>query len=304
MPPYRRITGAATQQRIRATLRTALNAAITRQLLTFNPASFVELESGKRPRALLWTPQQVAHWRETGERPGAVMVWSPEQIGAYLDAADESRLCASFRLLAFRGLRRGEGAGLPWAEVDLDSPSPAMTVVRTIVVGTDGWTPVEETPKTEDAAATIALDSLNVTVLRAHRRRRDADRARLGAAWVDTGNVFTEEDGSWLHPEKDSDEHRHIIERAGLPPVSLRDVRHAAAGPIHRASGGDIHAVKEVLRHSTIQLTSNTYTPLLRELDQENAERAALLVPRSRRSDDSGTDAHAPLTQEPLGQKD
>ncbi|WP_405804743.1 hypothetical protein [Streptomyces sp. NBC_01187] len=31
----------------------ALNAAIARELITFNPASHVELESGKRPKALL-----------------------------------------------------------------------------------------------------------------------------------------------------------------------------------------------------------------------------------------------------------
>jgi hypothetical protein len=60
MKPYRRIMGAATQQRIRATLRAALNAAVSQQLLTFPPASHVELASGKRPKALLWTAEHVA----------------------------------------------------------------------------------------------------------------------------------------------------------------------------------------------------------------------------------------------------
>jgi hypothetical protein len=42
--------------------------------------------------------------------------------------------------------------------------------------------------------------------------------------------------------------------------------------------------VKETLRHSTITLTSDTYTSLLPELDREIAEKAAALVPRRLRS--------------------
>ncbi|WSD11720.1 hypothetical protein OH738_21255 [Streptomyces hirsutus] len=40
--------------------------------------------------------------------------------------------------------------------------------------------------------------------------------------------------------------------------------------------------MKETLRHSTITLTSDTYTSLLPELDREIAEKAAKLIPRSR----------------------
>ena len=40
-------------------MRTALNAAIAQQLLTFDPASHFELASGKRPKAVLWTPEDV-----------------------------------------------------------------------------------------------------------------------------------------------------------------------------------------------------------------------------------------------------
>ncbi|MFE2653169.1 site-specific integrase, partial [Streptomyces sp. NPDC059346] len=55
MPPFRKVTGPATKQRIRSTLRAALNAAISAQLITFNAASHVELAPGRRPKGLLWT---------------------------------------------------------------------------------------------------------------------------------------------------------------------------------------------------------------------------------------------------------
>jgi integrase len=286
MPPYRRPTGPATKQRIRATLRTALNAAIARQMITFNPAAHVELASGKRPKAMLWTTEHVVRWRQTGERPSAVMVWTPPQIGAFLDAAEEHRLYALFHLVAFRGLRRGEAVGQDWVNVDLDAQS--LTVAREIVV--DGWTPVEDTPKTDGSAGTIGLDSLNVQVLREHRERQAAEKEAAGEAWTETGKVFTTPTGGWLHPETVSDAFRQLISEAGLPPINLRDLRHCAATLIHRG-GGDLHTIKEVLRQSTIKLASDTYTSLLKEVDLEVAERAAAAVPRARRGDSSAAKA-------------
>jgi integrase len=282
MPPYRDITGPATKQRIRATLRTALNAAIRRQLITFNPASWVELESGKRPKAVLWTDRHVARWREGGEKPSAVMVWTPAQIGAFLDAAESDRLYAFFHLIAFRGLRRGEGVGADWAHVDLDEET--ITIAKAITV--DGWTPVEGMPKTDGAAATIALGPATAQVLREHKARQDDERKKAGEKWVETGKVFTTETGEWLHPEKVSDAFRAICRSADLPPINLRDLRHCAATLIH-AGGGDIHTIKEVLRHSTIKLASDTYTSLLAEVDQEIAAKAEGVVPRARKSKES-----------------
>ncbi|MEW1719814.1 site-specific integrase [Streptomyces sp. NPDC093109] len=297
LPPYRRVTGAATQQRIRATLRSALNAAISQQLLTFNPAAHVELASGKRPKGLLWTAEHVERWQRTGEKPSGVMVWTPVQVGAFLDYAETDRLYALFHLIAFRGLRRGEGVGQAWVDLDLDKA--LLTVSKTIIQ--DGWTPIESDPKTEGSAATIALGPATVTVLRQHRAQQLAERAeRLEARlpWQETGKVFVDTDGGWLHPEKVSDIFRRLCREADLPPISLRDLRHVAATLIH-AGGGDIHTIKETLRQSTIQLASDTYTAMLPQVDQEVARNAEAVVPRARRPRPSGTPAHAPLTQDP-----
>ncbi|MER7517029.1 site-specific integrase [Streptomyces sp. NPDC126499] len=277
MKPFRKITGPATRQAVRRTLRAALNSAIAQQLITFNPAAHVELESGKRPKPLLWTDERVRRWRETGEIPGPVMVWTPQQFGTFLDAAEEDRLYAVFHLMGTRGLRRGEAVGQDWHETDLDAG--LITPAKEIVV--DGWDPYESKPKTDGSAGTIALDSVNIEVLRAQKARQAKERRKAGAAWQDTGKVFTKEDGSWLHPETVSETFRRILATTDLPPITLRDLRHVSATLTHGA-GGDIHTIKETLRHSTITLTSDTYTSLLPEVDRAVAEAAAKLIPRSR----------------------
>lgn len=208
------------------------------------------------------------------------MVWTPPQIGAFLDAAEGDRLYALFHLIAFRGLRRGEAVGQDWANVDLGPGQ--LTVAKEIV--TEGWTPVETEPKTEGSAVTIELDDVTVDVLRRHRARQAVERDVAGEKWVETGKVFTTELGEWLHPETASETFRRIYRATGLPPINLRDLRHCAATLIH-AGGGDLHAIKETLRHSTITLTSDTYTSLLPEVDREVANRAAAVVPRARRAE-------------------
>jgi len=292
MKPFRRTVSPATVQRIRATLRAALNSAISQQIITFNPAAHVELDAGKRPKPLLWTAERVEQWQKTGERPGAVMVWSPEQIGRLLDQAVGDRLYALFHLVAFRGLRRGEAVGLRWTDVDLENERLSIAVALT----QDGWTVIESLPKSDSGVRTIALDAGTVQVLRAHRVRQAAEKLHWGSAWTDTGRVFTKEDGTWLHPSAVTDRFIRLAEEAGLPPIRFHDLRHGAATLIH-AAGGDLHAIKEVLGHSTIALTSDTYTNLLPEVDKTLAEAAFRLVPRAPLKAVSGAGAPAALPQ-------
>lgn len=69
-------------------------------------------------------------WNSTGEAPSPVMVWTAEQLGAFLNAVEGDRLAALFHLVAYRGLRRGEVLALRWADVDLDGGHLAVTRSR------------------------------------------------------------------------------------------------------------------------------------------------------------------------------
>ena len=283
MKPYRKTNGPATRHAIRRTLRAALNKAIGEQLITFNAAAHVELGSSARPKGLLWTAERVARWRETGEIPSPVMVWTPVQLGAFLDEAESSELYAAFHLIAHHGLRRGEGVGASWTNAHLDVEPPRIDVLTELVV--DGWDVIETAPKTDSSMSAVMLDRETVAVLNDHRAAQDAARAaRLsaGKTWVDTGKLFTGEDGSWLHPDALSKEFKRLVEAADLPPINLRDLRHGAAALV-KAGGGDIHDAKKKLRHSTVVLTSDTYMELFEDYEQDLAERSAAAVPRARR---------------------
>jgi len=106
--------------------RAALNAAMRRGLVGENAASRAELPRARRPRAVVWTPERVGHWWATGERP-EVAVWTTEQTARFLTASAGHRLYAVYHLIALRGLRRGEAAGLRWCDIDLDAKTAVIS---------------------------------------------------------------------------------------------------------------------------------------------------------------------------------
>jgi integrase len=129
----------STLHRIRATLRSALNAAIRDGLLRDNPARLAELPTPCRPQAQVWTDPRVDAWRRTGQR-FAVAVWTAKQLVAFLDFVADDRLFAMWWLIALRGMRRGEAAGLRWVDVDLDQKiimidQQRLAYGRTVAVG-------------------------------------------------------------------------------------------------------------------------------------------------------------------------
>jgi hypothetical protein len=278
MPPFRRITGPATKQAIRRTLRMALNKAIGKQLITFNAAQHVELDPAARPKGLLWT---ASAWH-AGGRPGEavpVMVWT-RPSSALPRRRRGLRLYAFFHLIATTACAEARA----WARAgdfspDAQAPHPSLAE---IVV--DGWTPIETAPKTDGSMASVKLDAETVRVLLEHRARqrpsathgtpgRRAPRRRARTRGLgDTGKMFTAEDGSLAAPGRREQGVPRISDAAGLPPINLRDLRHGAAALV-KAGGGDMHDAKVKLRHSTITLTVDTYMELFEEYEDELTER-------------------------------
>ena len=259
----------ATLNRIRATLRVALNAAIRHGLITDNPATRAELPVARRPRAVVWTAARVEHWERTGERP-AVAVWTAAQTAEFLYAIGDHRPYAAFHLIALRGLRRGEAAGLRWCDLDLDE---GVAVICQQIQQYDGCLVVCP-PKTARSARVIALDRTTIAALRAHRDRQLCERSQYGTNYSDSGYVFTGLNGDPMSPDRLTRTFQKLIAEHELPPIRLHDLRHGAA-TLALAAGVELKVVQEMLGHSSIVLTADTYTSVLPEVAHTAAEKTA-----------------------------
>jgi len=95
-------------------------------------------------------------------------------------------------------------------------------------------------------------------VLRAHQAAQDAEHVAVGRDYHDSGYVFTCLNGDPMAPDRLSRTFRRLSGEAGLPPVRLHDLPHGAA-TLALAAGADLKVVEDMLGHSSIVLTADTY---------------------------------------------
>jgi integrase len=260
----------ATLHRVLSCLRTALNAAVREGLLSSNPALQVRLARSRRPSAVVWTADRVEVWRRTGWRP-AVAVWTAPQTAQFLTFIRDHRLYAAFHLIALRGLRRGEAAGLRWADLDLPNKTALISFQNQRRDGHLAICP----PKTPSGVRPLALDFTTVAVLQAHRATQQVELRRLGVE--DSGYVFTDERGRPLAPSYLTDLFRKLVRDSGLPPIRLHDLRHGAASLALQAGVG-LKVVCDQFGHTSIVLTADSYTSVLPHTAHEAAEAVAQLI--------------------------
>ncbi|WP_413776339.1 site-specific integrase [Micromonospora sp. DR5-3] len=154
--------------------------------------------------------------------------------------------------------------------MDLQARQLAVVRQRT----TAGYDVHEGPPKSATSRRTIALDRHTVRILRRHAERQRQHRAvRAGAGKVchDSGYVFTSPDGLPVHPGYLTQRLRLLVDRAGLPPIRLHDLRHGAATLAHTA-GADLKTIQHQLGHATIRITADTYTTSLPVTQHKAAE--------------------------------
>jgi integrase len=229
----------ATVSRILQVLRASMTHAERDGLVAVNPARLVRLPRGER-----FTGKPL----------------TPEQTRTFLDAISGDRHEALYLVLLACGLRRGEGLGLRWGDVDLEARSVS---IEGAIQRQRGAGLVRVECKTDRSRRVLALPELVVNALRAHRRRQLEDRLLAGPVWQDTGYVFTSSFGTPLDGANVLKEFRRVLAVSGLPTETrLHDLRHGCA-TLLLASGVSPRVVMEQLGHSQITLTMNTYAHVM-----------------------------------------
>lgn len=173
------------------------------------------------------------------------------------------RLEARWVIAIALGLRQGEALGLRWSDVDLDEG--VLHVRRALQRQPDGALKLAE-PKTARSRRAVPLPPSAVDALRDRRLLQEEEEERTGGLWANRlGLVFTTSVGTPIHPRNDLRSFRAITERGGLRRVRLHDLRHTTA-TLLLAQGVPARVVMEILGHSQISVTLNTYSHVAPEL--------------------------------------
>ena len=103
------------------------------------------------------------------------------------------------------------------------------------------------------------------------------ERETAGPLWRHSGLVFTTGRGTPIHPRNDYRAFQQLVVRAGLRRVRLHDLRHTSASML-LSQGVAPRVVMEILGHSQISITMNTYTHVDPELNREATDRLERLL--------------------------
>lgn len=192
---------------------------------------------------------------------------TPEQAKRLIDAAVDDRYKALYITALGTGLRQGELLGLRWEDIDLDA---GRLRVRHSLANVGGTLTLLE-PKTDRSRRNVMLPDYVVSALRSHRTRQRMERLVAGSRWSDSGHVFTTTIGTPIHAATVTRAFQAVLDRAGLPHSRFHDLRHAAATFL-LAQGMTLEDVKQLLGHSSITLTSNTYGHVLEQRQRQVAQ--------------------------------
>jgi len=211
--------------------------------------------------------------RKKSDGSREMRTWSKEQLRAFLDATADERLSPLWHTIAMTGMRRGEAIGLRWSDVDLEAGR--LSVRRALIPS--GRDVIVSEPKTIKGRRVIAIDPGTVDVLKAQAARQLDEQKEWDEAWVETGLVFTLENGEALDPESVSRYWRQAVKMSMLPPIRLHDLRHTHA-TLALQAGIHPKVVSERLGHATVSITLDTYSHAIPAMQEEAAALIAGLV--------------------------
>ncbi|MEV5504905.1 tyrosine-type recombinase/integrase [Streptomyces orinoci] len=264
VPDVRRMLSAVASQASPATakeshrvLRSALTAACREELISRNVVQLVPA-----PRV----------------QPRELTPWNLDETLLFLEQARGDALYAAFVLAVALGLRRGEILGLRWCDIDLDR---RMLTVRNQLqrVQKELYADTTKNRRTR----TIPVPLMCIAPLRWQRLRQREQCREAKRAWDETGYVFTTRTGRPVEPRNLSRSFERIAAAAGLPRIRLHDARHGCATLLF-AAGVRPRVVMEILGHSQIAVTMNTYTHVSDDTRREAMGHMDRLLKRRRHS--------------------
>lgn len=202
-----------------------------------------------------------------------LQTWTQSEVLRFLDQIGGDRLYAAYLLSVITGMRRGEVLGLRWGDIDLDLGRAQIRQTLTVV---DNQLTFSE-PKTRSSTRSTPLDVDVITALRSHRVQQMREHLALGSDYATSDLVFTNEDGSPVHPRSLSRRFCRHASEAGLPMIRFHDLRHTWAS-LALLSGVHPKFVSHALGHSSIATTLDIYSHVLPAMEDEAAAKIASVI--------------------------
>ena len=175
-------------------------------------------------------------------------------------------------------MRRGELCGLNWSDVDFKSGT--ITVNKSVLYSADEGI-FEDSTKTKSSNRIISVPDSMIKLLKTYQAEQLKQRLALGDQWIDSGKIFTSENGGVINPESLSGWFKNFVRRYNLPDIHFHNLRHTAA-TLLIANGVDVATVSKRLGHADKTTTLNIYTHAIKSADRAAADKLEDILSHSK----------------------
>lgn len=222
------------QRYVLATLRKALNTAVKRRIISFNPISCVDLPKPSKFHS---------------------NVLNTEQLQVLFSACLEDFEYLPILLIITFGLRRGEALGLKWSDIDFKYKTIFIQRTATPAKGGYKFSPC----KSQESIRKLILPDFLVSYLLTWKEKQKP--------CSDDEFIFTNSNGKLIPAMRINRNLSRLLAKYELPIIRVHDLRHSWATMM---LSKEIHPkiVSSMLGYSDISITMNLYSHMLTDMQK------------------------------------
>lgn len=194
--------------------------------------------------------------------------YNEEEIKLFVDKVKGTDLELPMIIDLSLGLRRGELLALQWN--DIDFKNQCVHISHNIVLDENRNIVVKE-PKSKSGKRDISLSPNLLNILKQEHKKYLEYKLKSGTSFKDNNLVICQSDGSPYNPDSFSSKFRRFLKKNNLRPIRLHDIRHTNCTQL-LMNGVDMKTMQVRLGHSDYNVTANTYSHVLPEVDKHASE--------------------------------
>lgn len=202
------------------------------------------------------------------KQPKRIRVLNEDEQTKLIAALKDNYIGRGLLFALYTGMRRGEVLALKWSDYDKNektiSITKALSRVRTYNKDGNKTMLTVTTPKTDTSIRTVPLIDKAVELLAEHKRKQKRYMELVGDYYTDNDLIFSSSRGDYLDPGNFNRKLNKTVKKIGIAQISPHALRHSFATRGLEAEVS-LKAMQELLGHSSITVTGDIYTHILKE---------------------------------------